>query len=151
MSEITLSVAANPFDYQALLRPAVKEYCRSPDACVDGVRISEREAVAMFVEGLVEVLDLVLIEKDGATAGIAIVSAKSGRWLVGHLFYVVPEYRGQGVMKAHIDPLLDLARKAGLDGFMFQSTSDKGGLDMDKELLTMQADGTPVFTYRRAA
>lgn len=81
--------------------------------------------------------------------GFAIVSTDAKAWLLGHLVYFKPEYRGKGLMPAYLEAVVDLARSRGLVGHRFLSTRPawKGCKLFSSELYMKQKGGPDVYAY----
>lgn len=151
--QLSIVPAINPFDHESMLLAAIEEYSGTPDAVVDGRRISLHDISKIFKIGLRSGrLDLFCLFHGTTIAGLIVIDSLSG-WLSGHLFYLLPEFRGRHFAEAHIPLMVGLARSRGLRGFRVVSTSSQWpGLETVPEPFTVQADGTSVYEhFRRAA
>jgi GNAT superfamily N-acetyltransferase len=75
-------------------------------------------------------------------------------YLQGHLLYLLPEHRGQGVVPAYFDAVTRHAGRLGLDGFFFASTLDRWRRNHEGFTIGWkfrQHNGPEVTSYWRSA
>lgn len=79
--------------------------------------------------------------------------SRDGRgWLCGHLLYLKPEHRGQGLIRrAYFPAVIELARGLGATGFRFLSTLPawRSVTILHSELYLKQKNGPDVIAFWR--